>query len=123
MNATAIANHLNIASEAIIKIEEWANVLWVKFVGGCRFVSKKVIKMQNVDTAKASPNVQAKIKAAEKWRQKGKASLFDSVLKTLQSWSQQTLEEYSQLSHIKSVQDQYKIDQQIIKNYLQSVGA
>jgi len=45
MNATAIAQHLNIAADAIVKIEEWAQVLWVKFVGGCKFVSKKVIKM------------------------------------------------------------------------------
>jgi hypothetical protein len=47
MNTTAIAQHLNIASQAIIEIQEWAQVIWVKFVGGCRFVSKKVIKMSN----------------------------------------------------------------------------
>lgn len=45
MNTTAIAQHLNIAADAIVKVEEWATVLWVKFRGGCRFVSKKVLKM------------------------------------------------------------------------------
>lgn len=43
MNTTAIAQHLNIATEAIVKIEEWATVLWVRFKGGCRFVSKKIM--------------------------------------------------------------------------------
>jgi len=49
MNA-AIAQHLNIAESAITEIQEWAHVLWVRFVGGVRFVSKKVMKpMENVD--------------------------------------------------------------------------
>jgi hypothetical protein len=38
---SAIATKLNILDSAIIEIQEWANVLWVKFIGGCRFVSKK----------------------------------------------------------------------------------
>lgn len=42
MNYTAIAQKLNIAETAIFEIQEWANVLWVKFVGGCRFVSKSI---------------------------------------------------------------------------------
>jgi hypothetical protein len=41
-NTTAIATKLNIAASAIIKIEEWTHVLFVRFKGGCRFVSKKV---------------------------------------------------------------------------------
>jgi hypothetical protein len=42
MNTQAIATHLNIIDSAIIEVQEWANVLWVKFVGGVRFVSKKI---------------------------------------------------------------------------------
>lgn len=41
--ATAIANHLNIVESAIAQVEEWASVLFVRFVKGSpRFVSKKV---------------------------------------------------------------------------------
>ena len=48
MNATtAIANHLNVAAEAITEIQEWASVLWVRIKGlGARFVSKKVATMK-----------------------------------------------------------------------------
>jgi hypothetical protein len=43
MNVTAIANHLNVAESAIIEVQEWARVLWVRIKGlGARFVSKKV---------------------------------------------------------------------------------
>ncbi len=44
MNAQ-IAQHLNVAEAAIIKIEEWANVIFAVVKGiGARFVSKKVAK-------------------------------------------------------------------------------
>jgi hypothetical protein len=49
MNTTAIAQQLNILDSAIIEIQEWANVLWVRFVGGCKFVSKKAIKMTELE--------------------------------------------------------------------------
>jgi len=46
MNA-AIAQHLNILESAIVKVEEWANVLFVVAKGiGARFVSKKVVKVE-----------------------------------------------------------------------------
>jgi hypothetical protein len=48
MNTTAIAQHLNIASQAILEVQEWAQVYWVRFQGGCRFVSKKLIKMEEI---------------------------------------------------------------------------
>lgn len=49
MNAAAIAQHLNIAESAIIRIEEWANVLFVVCRKlGARFVSKKVLKMETI---------------------------------------------------------------------------
>lgn len=41
--ASAIAQHLQVATAAILEIREWARVLWVRVQGlGCRFVSKKV---------------------------------------------------------------------------------
>ena len=40
---TQIAQHLNILESAIAQVEEWANVLFVRFIKGSpRFVSKKV---------------------------------------------------------------------------------
>ena len=42
MNTAAIATHLKITESAILEIQEWASVLWVRFVGGVRFVSKKI---------------------------------------------------------------------------------
>lgn len=43
---TAIAQHLNVAESAIIEVQEWARVLWVRVKGlGARFVSKKVKDM------------------------------------------------------------------------------
>ena len=42
MNTAAIATHLKITESDIIEIQEWASVLWVRFVGGVRFVSKKI---------------------------------------------------------------------------------
>jgi hypothetical protein len=42
MNSQVIATHLNILDSAIIEVQEWASVLWVKFAGGVRFVSKKI---------------------------------------------------------------------------------
>ena len=49
MNTQAIASHLNILDSAIIEIQEWASVLWVKFAGGVRFVSKKVAQEPKVE--------------------------------------------------------------------------
>lgn len=54
MNA-AIAQHLNVTESAIVKIEEWANVLFCVVKGiGARFVSKKVVKMELTDKQKAA---------------------------------------------------------------------
>jgi len=42
---TAIAQHLNVAESAILEVQEWAHVLWVRVRGvGARFVSKKLEK-------------------------------------------------------------------------------
>lgn len=46
MNAQ-IAQHLNVAETAILEVQEWAKVLWVRVRGiGARFVSKKVVKVE-----------------------------------------------------------------------------
>jgi hypothetical protein len=51
MNTTAIANHLNVAEAAITEVQEWARVLWVRVKGlGARFVSKKVVEMDEGKT-------------------------------------------------------------------------
>jgi hypothetical protein len=45
-----IAQHLNVVESAILEIQEWANVLWVRIKGvGARFVSKKVVKMDTLE--------------------------------------------------------------------------
>lgn len=47
MNA-AIAQKLNVLESAIVRVEEWANVLFVVVKGlGARFVSKKVVKVMS----------------------------------------------------------------------------
>lgn len=47
--ATAIAQYLNITESAIVRIEEWANVLFVVCHRiGARFVSKKVIEAKTM---------------------------------------------------------------------------
>lgn len=43
-NTAAIATKLNVIESAIVRVEEWANVLFVVVKGlGARFVSKKVV--------------------------------------------------------------------------------
>ena len=52
MNLTAIANHLNILESAIVRVEEWAHVLFVVAAGiGGRFVSKKVNIMNGLEAS------------------------------------------------------------------------
>jgi len=52
-NTAAIANHLNVAAEAITEVQEWARVLWVRVKGlGTRFVSKNVVKVTQLKTIK-----------------------------------------------------------------------
>jgi len=45
----AIANHLSIAESIIASVEEWAHVLFVRFIGRRpRFVSKKVVEVEEM---------------------------------------------------------------------------
>jgi hypothetical protein len=51
MNTLAIATHLNVLETTIVRIEEWANVLFVVAKGlGARFVSKKINVEVKVET-------------------------------------------------------------------------
>lgn len=77
-NLKAVANHLKVIKESILEIQEWANVLWVRIQGlGCRFVSKKVVKMEKtkISTIKAAEKIAALLKAegrkASVWTKKG----------------------------------------------------
>lgn len=58
----AIATHLNILESAIAAVEEWANVLFVRFTSGRpRFVSKKVklqeVKVMETKTVRITANI------------------------------------------------------------------
>ena len=82
MNAAAIAQHLNIAKSAIIKIEEWANVLFVVCRRiGARFVSYQIIKAMNeADTGLKLPELEGSEKQiawAESIREKAVAEIFE----------------------------------------------
>lgn len=47
--AAAIANHLNVAESAIVRVEEWATVLFAVVKGiGARFVSKKIVEDESM---------------------------------------------------------------------------
>lgn len=68
MNA-AIAQHLSIAEKAIIEIQEWASVLWVRVKGiGARFVSKKVVNTMS-ETLPALKGSEKQVAWAENIRQ------------------------------------------------------
>ena len=60
MLSITIANHLNIAQDLILNIDEWATVFCVKIKGiGQRFVSKKALKLADESTLLAieEPNI------------------------------------------------------------------
>jgi hypothetical protein len=77
--AAAIANHLNIVESIIAEVQEWANVLWVRFVGRRpRFVSKKALTM-NTDTQ--LPELTGSEKQVT-WAQ----DLRGSLIQSHQSW-------------------------------------
>ena len=52
-NIAAIATKLNVLQSAIVRVEEWAHVLFVVVKGlGGRFVSKKVVEVKIVELPK-----------------------------------------------------------------------
>jgi len=57
---SAIATKLNVLESAIVRIEEWAHVLFVVVKGlGARFVSKKVVKEVTVENIKVTKETSA----------------------------------------------------------------
>jgi hypothetical protein len=77
MNTTAIANHLNVATAAILEVQEWARVLWVRVRGlGCRFVSKKVGVM-DLSREKLAAKIAAELTCTAKvWSKSGKVRVY-----------------------------------------------
>jgi hypothetical protein len=68
----AIASHLNIAETIIASVEEWAHVLFVRFIGRRpRFVSKKVVEMdRQLVSAKEAAQKMAAIVGGKVWDKK-----------------------------------------------------
>lgn len=72
MNAQ-VAQHLNVAESAILEIQEWARVLWVRVRGiGARFVSKKVVKVDKIQEKRQQmatklQKMAAKLEASDFW--------------------------------------------------------
>lgn len=90
MNA-AIAQKLNILESAILEIQEWAHVLLVRFVGGCRFVSKKVVKMPEIDKSKSLIHPASKLPQAQydhKKIQKGIIKEISEITTDLHGWKE-----------------------------------
>lgn len=74
MHTQAIAQHLNLAEELIIEVQEWARVLWVRIKGmRPKFVSKKVVAKKMTDA-----EYEAMWKASEK-NQSDRADKADAM--------------------------------------------
>lgn len=84
MNAQ-IAQHLNIAESAIVRVEEWATVIFavIKGVGG-RFISKKVVKKMEITVEKLEAI------GGNRWQKNGMDRVYFSI------------EKYVELSNSKS---------------------
>lgn len=71
----AIAQHLNLAEELIIEVQEWAKVLWVRIKGmRPRFVSKKGLGMEKTVSGLAQALLEigftkAKVVQNKDWKQ------------------------------------------------------
>lgn len=78
----AIAQHLNIAEAIIAEVQEWASVLFVRFIGRRpRFVSKKVVVM--ITRSEAAKAIAAAIQKFEKekyecsvWEKGGRCRIY-----------------------------------------------
>lgn len=79
MNAVAaVANHLNILESAIVEIQEWASVLWVRFVSGRpRFVSKKVVKVIQMTRKQLAEKIANNLDCTSKvWAKSNKVRVY-----------------------------------------------
>jgi hypothetical protein len=81
----AIANHLNVAASAIVEIQEWARVLWVRIKGvGARFVSKKVVEVKPVFDLEAE--IERREKGAAENYERAMA-MQSEILDSLPQWA------------------------------------
>ena len=64
----AIASHLNIAESIIASVEEWAHVLFVRFIGRRpRFVSKKVVEAKAMSIDEMMEEYLASCSSKDEW--------------------------------------------------------
>ena len=93
MNTTAIAQHLNVLESAITEVQEWARVLWVRVKGiGCRFVSKKVVKVVEVKMFDLEAELERREKEAEANAAKAHAMAAE-ILDSLPMWAAGSVED------------------------------
>jgi len=81
MNTALIANHLNIETHMIVRIERWKTVLFVVIRGvGARFVSYKILPNKSPDTEKTLIKKMIAI-GGNRWQAHGRDRVyFDSQL-------------------------------------------
>ena len=116
LNQSKIARHLNVIDSAIIEVQEWATVLWVRFKGGCKFVSKKIMNSNNSNGFSAIPgklvseDLTSAVKKALYWKEKGKSALYDKQIANLIKWQNEDIAKNSGLGMplAKQVEDQEK---------------
>ena len=83
-----IANHLNVVESAIVRVEEWAHVLFVVVKGlGARFVSKKVAAVQTIKTIFKNSSSALRIwKTGQQFRENGAVWEITSAVNTRIYW-------------------------------------
>jgi hypothetical protein len=81
----AIANHLNVAASAIVEVQEWARVLWVRVRGiGARFVSKRIAEVKPVF------NLEEELERREKETEANAAkaeAMVSEIMDSLPQWA------------------------------------
>lgn len=78
MNAQ-IASHLNVAESAILRVEEWAHVLFAVVKGlGARFVSKKVVEVKVVSVPSVSAEELVAVGGSH-WQKHGKDRVYFEI--------------------------------------------
>lgn len=83
---TAIAQHLNVVEDAILEVQEWARVLWVRVKGlGCRFVSKKVAKKMELAELEGSEK-------QVKWAKEIRANWLAEAYQTKEKFEQKIVD-------------------------------
>jgi hypothetical protein len=93
IQSAAIASHLNIAESIIASIEEWANVLFVRFVKGSpRFVSKKVVPQTAQKTIYCNPESLRGVRIGDRFTLKDSAYKVTQILSENFVWEKNGVE-------------------------------